>query len=196
MKEIYLSRQPIYDPAFRVEDYQLSYHPIESGDVSDYVRLNIATLPESAALLMVAQLQQRELAVIASSIGDQHILEACQRIGFNYFQGRHFSQPRLQQLGLKQRDSNFMVGLLSVLDLVAQAPMPEVLATLPLEEEINAALLRHEGTLGRILACTLAYEQCDWAMLKESGLDAEQVNQAYMTALAEAYRASSELLQD
>ena len=400
-----MGRQPIYNPAFHVEGYQLSYHPVESGDVSedaplfdiellhtqallntlteigleplagdgkvflsvarellvqgalqqlmppsprmvfevvadimvdqplldalkilrqqgyrfllddyvdndahralldaaDYVRLNITTLPEPEALLIVAQLQQRELAVIASGIGDQHTLESCQHIGFNYYQGRHFSQPRLlrfqgiqtnqlavlrlvsalnqpnvelkqvesliaqdvalaykllryinsayfslprrvesiqravallglrtvrswatlislsgvensrsdlmtialirakmcellgEQLGLKQRDSNFMVGLLSVLDLVAQAPMPEVLATLPLEEEINAALLRYEGALGRILACTLAYEQCDWAMLKESGLDAEQVNQAYMAALAEAYRASSEL---
>ncbi|MCP5195635.1 MAG: hypothetical protein H6974_02410 [Gammaproteobacteria bacterium] len=101
-----------------------------------------------------------------------------------------------EQLGLKQRDSNFMVGLLSVLDLVAQAPMPEVLAALPLEEDINVALLNHEGGLGRILACTLAYEQCDWATLKESGLDAEQVNEAYMAALADAYRASYELLRD
>jgi len=408
MKEIYLGRQPIYDPAFRVEGYQLSYHPAESGDISDdaplldielmhtrtlfntlteigleplagdgkvflnvarelliqgslqqlmppsprmvfevvadimvdeplraalktlreqgyrflldeyvdsdacralldvadSVRINITLLPEPAALLMVAQLQDRGLRVIASGIGDQHTLESCQKIGFNYFQGRHFSQPRLlkfqgiptnqltvlrlvsalnqpnvdlkqvesliaqdvalaykllryinsayfslprrvesiqravallglrtvrswatlislagvenarsdlmtialirakmgellgEQLGLKQRDSNFMVGLLSVLDLVAQAPMPEVLAALPLEEEINAALLRHEGVLGRILACTLAYEQCDWAVLKESGLDAESVNEAYMAALAEAYRAGSELQQD
>lgn len=56
-----------------------------------------------------------------------------------------------EQLGLKQRDSSFMVGLLSVVDLVAQAPMSEVLAALPLEEEVNAALLRYEGVLGRIL---------------------------------------------
>jgi EAL and modified HD-GYP domain-containing signal transduction protein len=57
-------------------------------------------------------------------------------------------------------------------------------------------LLHHEGSLERILAGTLAYKQCDWAMLKESGLDAEQLNEAYMAALADAYRASYELLQD
>ncbi len=273
-------------------------------DAADLVRLSVSTLPEAEARLVVTELQHRGLAVIAGDIGDQHTLELCQRIGFNYFQGRHFSQPRLlkftgiqtnqlavlrlvsalnqpdadlkqiesliaqdvalsykllryinsayfslprrvesiqravallglqtirswatlislsgiensrsdlmtialirakmcellgEQLGLKQRDSSFMVGLLSVVDLVAQAPMSEVLAALPLEEEVNAALLRYEGVLGRILTCTLAYEQCDWAVLKDSCLDTEQVNQAYMTALAEAYRASSELLQD
>lgn len=273
-------------------------------DAATYVRVNVASLPEPEMLLLVAQLQQRGLGVIASGIEDQHILETCQQLGFNYFQGRHFSQPRLlkfqgiqtnqqavmrlvsalnrpdvdlkkiealiaqdvalsykllryinsayfslprrvdsiqravtllglrtmrswatlislsnvesarsdlmtialirakmcellgEQLRLKQRDTTFMVGLLSVLDLVAQAPMPEVLAALPLEEEINAALLRQEGGLGRILACALAYEQCDWEIIKESGLDAAQVNEAYMTALTEAYRASNELLQD
>lgn len=101
-----------------------------------------------------------------------------------------------EQLGLKQRDSGFTVGLLSVLDLVTQAPMPEVLAALPLEEDIDAALLNHEGMLGQILACTLAYERCDWAMLKKSGLDTARVNEAYLIALADAYQISHELLRD
>jgi len=408
MKEIYLGRQPIYDPALRVEGYQLSYYPTEAGETSkdapllgiemehtqilfdtltemglerlvgeskvflnvardllvqgslsqfmgaserlvfevvadividepliealkalrqegyhflldeyadndayralleavEYVRLNISATPEPEARRLLTYFHQRGLAVIASGIADQHQLEMSQKVGFDFFQGRHFSQPRLlkfqgiqtnqlmvlrlvsalnqpdidlqeiasliaqdvalsykllryinsayfslpqrvesiqravallglrtvrswatlvsmsgaemarsdlmtialvrakmcellgEQLGLQQRDSNFMVGLLSVLDLVAQAPMPEVLAALPLEEEINVALLNHEGGLGRILACTLAYEQCDWATLKDSGLDAEQVNEAYMDALADAYRASYELLRD
>ena len=273
-------------------------------DAADYVRLNVLTTPKPDWHRLVAQLHRRGLVVIASGIEDQETLETCQKLGFNFFQGRHFSQPRLlkfqgiqtnqlavlrlvsalnqpdgdlreiaaliaqdvalsykllryinsvyfnlpqrvesiqrsvvllgfrtvrswatlismssaenarsdlvtialvrakmgellsEQLGFQQRDTCFTVGLLSVLDLVAQAPMSAVLATLPLEEEINAALLHHEGTLGRILACTLAYEQCDWATLKESGLDAEQVNEAYMAALADAYRASYELLRD
>ncbi|HRX69972.1 MAG TPA: HDOD domain-containing protein [Candidatus Competibacteraceae bacterium] len=408
MKEIYLGRQPIYDPNLHVEGYQLSYHPTEAGELFEeatllsaemkhtqvlfdtltevglerlagenkiflnvvhvllvqgtlrqlieasprlvfevmanisvdepliaalkalrqkgycflldgyvdneayqalletveYVRLNISTTPEPEARRLLTRFHQRGLAVIASGIEDQHQLEVCQKLGFNFFQGRHFSQPRLlkfqgiqtnqlavvrlvsalnqsdadlqqiasliaqdvalsykllryinsayfslpqrvesiqravallglrtvrswatlismsgvesarsdlmtialvrakmcellgEQLGLKQLDSNFMVGLLSVLDLVAQAPMSEVLAALPLEDDINAALLHHEGALGQILACTLAYEQCDWATLKESGLDAEQVNEAYMAALADTYRASYELLRD
>ena len=66
---------------------------------------------------------------------------------------------------------------------------------LSLDDEINQALLRHEGPLGRILACTLAYERCDWESLDTLGLDPSQINDAYLTALAEAYRVTYELLK-
>jgi EAL and modified HD-GYP domain-containing signal transduction protein len=305
--------QPLIDAlnALRQEGYRflldeyIENEPYQALlSTADYVRLNASTTPAPDLYRLVTHLQKHGLKVIASHIEDQETLETCQNLGFNFFQGRHFSQPRLlkfqgiqtnqltvlrlvsalnqptvdlkeiaaliaqdvalsykllryinsayfslpqrvesiqrsvvllglrtvrswatlismsstenarsdlmtialvrakmgellsEQMGFKQRDTCFTVGLLSVLDLVAQAPMSEVLATLPLEEEINAALLHHEGILGRILACTLAYEQCDWATLKESGLDAEQVNEAYMAALADAYRASYELLRD
>lgn len=404
MKEIYLGRQPIYDANFRLEGYELSYHPTDaenaglldselsssqvlfdtlaevglerlvgSGkaflsaarelivqgylqhttasspqmvfqvstdimvdtplidalralrqqgyhfllddyadneayqallDIADYARIDMATTPASEAHRIITRLKQRGVALIAGGIEDQEVLESCQTLRFNFFQGRHFSQPRLlkfkgistnhltvlrlisalnqpdvdmktietliaqdvslsykllryinsayfnlsrridsiqravtllglrnirswatfrsmsamdntrddlqtialvrgkmcealaAQLGLKQRDTGFTVGLLSVLDLVAQAPMSDVLATLPLDDEINAALLRHEGLLGKVLACTLAYEQCDWTALTTLGLDAEQVNEVYLTALADAYKSSYELLRD
>ncbi|CDH46998.1 EAL and HDOD domain-containing protein [Candidatus Contendibacter odensensis] len=403
MKEIYLGRQPIYEANFRLEGYELSYHPTDaenaglldselsssqvlfdtlaevglerlvgSGkaflsaarelivqgylqhtivsspqmvfqistdimvdtplidalralrqqgyhflldnyadneayrallDVAEYARIDMVTTPASEAHRIITRLQQRGVALIAGGIEDQEVLESCQALRFNFFQGRHFSQPRLlkfkgistnhltvlrlisalnqpdvdmktietviaqdvslsykllryinsayfnlsrridsiqravtllglrnirswatlrsmsamdntrddlqtialvrakmceelaAQLGLKQREMGFTVGLLSVLDLVAQAPMSDVLATLPLDDEINAALLRHEGLLGKVLACTLAYEQCDWATLTTLGLDAEQVNEVYLTALADAYKSSYELLR-
>ncbi len=65
----------------------------------------------------------------------------------------------------------------------------------PWREEINEALLQHKGLLGRILASTLAYERCDWESLDTLGLEPAQINDAYMTALAEAYRISCELLK-
>jgi EAL and modified HD-GYP domain-containing signal transduction protein len=273
-------------------------------DVAEYARVDMATTSASEAHQIITRLKRRHVALIAGGIEDQEILESCQALRFNFFQGRHFSQPRLlkfkgistnhltvlrlisalnqpdvdmgtiesliaqdvslsykllryinsayfnlsrridsiqravallglrnirswatlrsmsamdnarddlqtialvrakmcealaAQLGLKQRDTGFTVGLLSVLDLVAQAPMPDVLATLPLDEDINAALLRHEGLLGKALACTLAYELCDWDALTTLGLDAEQVNEVYLTALADAYQSSYELLRD
>lgn len=98
-------------------------------------------------------------------------------------------------VGIKQTESGYTVGLLSVLDAMTQAPMEQILASLPLDEEINEALLQHKGLLGRILASTLAYERCDWESLDTLGLEPAQINDAYMTALAEAYRISCELLK-
>lgn len=100
-----------------------------------------------------------------------------------------------ETLKIKRKDVGFTIGLLSVLDIMTQSPMEAVLEALPLDAEINAALLRHEGMLGRILACTLAYERCDWDALDTLGLDPAQLNDAYMTALADAYQATYELLK-
>lgn len=100
-----------------------------------------------------------------------------------------------EAMGIPQKESGYTVGLLSVLDAITQAPMDLVLKSLPLEDEINDALLHHRGPLGRILACTLAYERCDWSSLDMLNLDPATINDAYMTALAEAYRASCELLK-
>ena len=100
-----------------------------------------------------------------------------------------------EAMRIPQKESGYTVGLLSVRDAITQAPMELVLKSLPLEEEINDALLQHKGPLGRILACTLAYERCDWSALDMLDLEPNQINDAYMTALAEAYRASCELLK-
>jgi EAL and modified HD-GYP domain-containing signal transduction protein len=78
---------------------------------------------------------------------------------------------------------------------MTQTPLEVLLDALPLDDEINKALLHHEGPLGRILACTLAYERCDWDFLDTLGLEPNQLNDAYMTAVAEAYQATYELLK-
>jgi EAL and modified HD-GYP domain-containing signal transduction protein len=56
-------------------------------------------------------------------------------------------------------DGAFMVGLLSGLDLLFDEPLPTLVDRLALDAELKAALLRHHGPLGQILATTLAYEQ-------------------------------------
>ncbi|MCB1778335.1 MAG: HDOD domain-containing protein, partial [Candidatus Competibacteraceae bacterium] len=98
-------------------------------------------------------------------------------------------------LKLKQKDSGFTVGLLSVLVVMTHAPLEAILDALPLEEEISKALLHHEGPLGRILACVLAYERCDWDSLDNLGLEPSQLNDAYMAAMADAHQAGYELLK-
>ncbi|MDQ2694966.1 MAG: HDOD domain-containing protein [Pseudomonadota bacterium] len=90
--------------------------------------------------------------------------------------------------------SGFTVGLLSALDAMTQTPLEEVLSELPLADDVNAALLRHEGPLGRILACVLAYEQGDWAAVDAAGIDPDRVSDAYFAALADAYRSAFEQL--
>lgn len=78
------------------------------------------------------------------------------------------------------RDGLFTVGLFSVADALLDAPMEDVLASLPLSDEITGALLRHEGRRGRILGTVLRYEQ---GRFPTDGADPAELAEAYLDAL-------------
>jgi EAL and modified HD-GYP domain-containing signal transduction protein len=56
------------------------------------------------------------------------------------------------------RDTAFTVGLVASLDLLLGMPLEEATADLPLDGEVSAAVLAHEGSLGALLVDVLAYE--------------------------------------
>ena len=56
----------------------------------------------------------------------------------------------------------FLMGLFSLLDAITGRPMHDVLANLPLADDIKMALLGNRNRLRDVLACVLAYEQAEW----------------------------------
>lgn len=58
-------------------------------------------------------------------------------------------------------DACFTVGLLSVMDAIANMPLAQALAALPLADESRAALLERRGPMGEALSAVLAYERND-----------------------------------
>lgn len=72
------------------------------------------------------------------------------------------SRGRLMELlADEQRPGNkdfqeraFMVGILSLLDILLDLPMPEILSQLSLNSEVREALLNHGGALGQLLSLT------------------------------------------
>ncbi|MEO5573477.1 MAG: HDOD domain-containing protein [Gammaproteobacteria bacterium] len=92
------------------------------------------------------------------------------------------------------KESYFTVGLFSVLDALMDVPMPELLNTLPVSADIKQALLHHQGALGIILQCVLAYERGDWDNVNCLGLTHEQITHAYLDAVAWSNQAGKELL--
>jgi EAL and modified HD-GYP domain-containing signal transduction protein len=86
-----------------------------------------------------------------------------------------------------ERETMFTIGLFSVADALLDAPMAEVLDTLPFTLEIQAALLRREGPKGELLSAVIAYERGDFSTLSPGGAD---------VSLAGAYRAALEWADD
>jgi c-di-GMP phosphodiesterase len=83
----------------------------------------------------------------------------------------------------EERDTMFTIGLFSVADALLDAPMAEVLDSLPFTDEIQTALLRRGGPKGELLRAVTAYERGEFPTLQTSDPD---------VSLAGAYRAALE----
>ena len=71
-------------------------------------------------------------------------------------------------VGRPEANGAFTAGLLSVIDVVFQAPMGELVDDLPIAEEVRAALIHGIGPVGEALMIVRAHEQADMATLLAS----------------------------
>jgi len=94
---------------------------------------------------------------------------------------------------LPDRERFFTVGLFSVLDAMLDSPMADIVASLPLTEDVAQALLAYEGVLGHTLHSVLAYERGHWEAIRELGLDRWAVGEAYLQALTWASAVGDQL---
>lgn len=60
-------------------------------------------------------------------------------------------------------EESFTVGLFSVAEAVANAPIESIVGELPLREDVASAVIRGDGELGRLLEAVIAYERGDFA---------------------------------
>jgi EAL and modified HD-GYP domain-containing signal transduction protein len=98
-----------------------------------------------------------------------------------------------QAIGRSSQEMFFTVGLFSALDALMDSPMEEVLKSVPLSDEITAALLSNAGMLGDALRCVLAYERGDWDAVRCFGLDGATITDAYLQAITWTTETSDKL---
>ncbi len=67
-----------------------------------------------------------------------------------------------KDLGDREADSYFLIGLLSVLDAIMDIPMWEVVENLSLAKELTEALVSRTGRLGMVLTGVIAAEGGNW----------------------------------
>jgi len=84
----------------------------------------------------------------------------------------------------KPEERYFTAGLLSMLDVLMEQPMEDILADLPLIEELKEALLNKSGSIGQVLNCVLAYENGQWDQVGLPGLRQAQIREAYLQSIA------------
>jgi EAL and modified HD-GYP domain-containing signal transduction protein len=83
--------------------------------------------------------------------------------------------------------SAFIVGLLSLLDVLLEVPMATILSRLQLSDDVKSALLERQGPVGTPLQLVEAYEKANWDAVKglahESAVPDDMVPSFYFDAL-------------
>jgi len=99
-----------------------------------------------------------------------------------------FCELLTMESGTGDPAAQFMVGLLSRLDVLLGMPLAEVLERLPVRPEVRIALLEGTGSHARTLKTAVAYENADWDAVR-AGASASGFR---MRALMEAYAEATE----
>lgn len=81
------------------------------------------------------------------------------------------------------RSEAYLMGMFSTLGKLMQMPIAEVLAQIPIGEEIKAALISHEGRAGMLYDAVIAYENAEWTKMKDLaenlGIPKEMISEKY-----------------
>lgn len=102
------------------------------------------------------------------------------------------ARPADGPASLEFQEQAFMVGLFSLLDILLDLPMEDILQTLLLADNLEAALLRREGVLGEMLQLAIDTENLDFdaaaRQLDKLRVSAEAFCQAQAAALNWTHR--------
>lgn len=82
----------------------------------------------------------------------------------------------------------FLIGLLSMIDAILDEKLEDVLAKLPLADDIKKPLLTGKGVMAAVIKLVELIEKAQWdkttLVMEKLGLDKEQVIKHYNEALA------------
>lgn len=93
-----------------------------------------------------------------------------------------------QRLGFeKDRDSFFLLGLLSLLDVLLDLPMNVAIADIPIDENISRALCHEKSPYRKWLGLVESLEESDWERFRiiatKVALDTDAVNEDYFDSV-------------
>ena len=81
----------------------------------------------------------------------------------------------------------FLLGMLSLIEALVDRPKSAILAELPVDAQVRAALLENTGRMAELLTLLVAYEKGNWAEVSAEagrlGVDEESVPGIYFEAL-------------
>lgn len=182
------------------ENPSLSYNLLRLvNSVAIGMREKIKTLRHAILLLGINQLRRWiQLSLFSShdSRGMNHPLLEMAAVRGRLMENMVRQGVASCSQGDETAEAAFMVGILSLLDVLFEAPMEEILSSLNLDENVTSALLKRHGVLGRLLMLAEKLEITDFdsvrVLLIECGISLDQL----LSAQLEAFNWRSSIISD
>ena len=96
------------------------------------------------------------------------------------------------------RSEAYLLGMFSTLEYLIDAPMEEILADIPMVDELRDALLYHTGSGGKLLDLVISYEKANWKNITDNaealGIPSNQLTTIYFNCMEEVNRIWNQML--
>jgi EAL and modified HD-GYP domain-containing signal transduction protein len=140
------------------------------------VYIGLVRLRAWASLFVMADMNQKSPEIITLGLVRA---ELCQSLS--------------KELAAGEPESNYMVGLLSILDALLDQPMIELVMDMPLNADMVEALTKHTGIYSLGLNCAIAIEHGQWQESVTQLLPLSRLQSIYIDAIIKASEIQEEL---
>ncbi len=150
-------------------DATLSYGLLRiANSVYFALRRRATTIRQAVMTLGMAQLKQW-VYLLSASNAENVIDPASEEFLKKSFMRANFCSELIgyaKKVPISKGEA-YLMGMFSTLNYLIDAPLEEILAEVPLVDDIKAALLNHEGPCGALYELVLSYEKADWNRVSE-----------------------------
>lgn len=162
-------------------DFSLTYKLLKLvNSAAFYSRNQITSIRHALTLLGFKEMRKWFSLLMVREAGAKQPRELTRT---SLVRGKMFESLLINSSYRKLASEGFLIGMLSLADIILDRKMEEIIADLPVEEPIKMALRREPSMFTRYLSVIEAYERGDFDAISSSDLDESMVSTAYINAL-------------
>lgn len=144
-------------------DATLTYGLLRVANSAYFTTHKITTIRQALVTLGISQLKQWIYLLSTTNANDEVDDTAEEFLKLSFMRASFCSEIMHYAKGMPiSRSDAYLMGMFSTLEHLIDAPMDEILSTVPVADEIKEAILNHEGRCGLLYDLALSYEQADW----------------------------------
>lgn len=144
-------------------DATLTYGLLRVANSAYFTTNKVTSIRQAIVTLGIAQLKQWIYLLSATNTDNEIDRSSEEFLKLSFMRANFCSELMnyVKNMPISRSDA-YLMGMFSTLDYLIDAPMEEILSTVPMPQEVKDALLKREGRCGELFDLVLSYEQADW----------------------------------